>query len=411
VTRAATAWCSPAAARPAWVATRRLLAWHGQPALERACELLAACTDRAFVSLRPEQAGDPLRSALPHIVDGATGQGPIAGIAAAQAARPEAAWLVLACDLPFVDAGTLANLLERRDAAEPRDGLPQRARRPARAAVRDLGAGQPRPLLAFIRAGRHCPRKFLISFGATLIDLPDPLALDNVNTPDELEAARRAACGSRSRLMASVRIQYYALLREQAGRSGEAVDAAGDAAATVRHARGATRLHAAARPAQGRGERRVRRLVAPARRRRRGGVHPAGGRRMSAFAFSRRARAGASRTALADPACGGFVSFEGWVRNDNEGRSVERLDYEAFELAIREGERIIGRRSSASACARPAACTASASLESARWRSGSASRVVTGQRPLPPAATSSTRSSTGYRSGRRNTTRTAIRAG
>ena len=31
--------------------------------------------------------------------------------------------------------------------------------------------------------------------------------------------------------MASVRIQYYALLREQAGRSGEAVDASGDAAA------------------------------------------------------------------------------------------------------------------------------------------------------------------------------------
>jgi molybdopterin synthase catalytic subunit len=43
-----------------------------------------------------------------------------------------------------------------------------------------------------------------------------------------------------------------------------------------------------------------------------------------------------------DPACGGYVSFEGWVRNENEGRRVLRLEYEAFEpLAEREGTRIV----------------------------------------------------------------------
>jgi adenylyltransferase/sulfurtransferase len=46
--------------------------------------------------------------------------------------------------------------------------------------------------------------------------------------------------------------------------------------------------------------------------------------------------------ALADPASGGYASFEGWVRDHNEGRRVERLEYEAFEaLAIKEGERIV----------------------------------------------------------------------
>jgi len=51
--------------------------------------------------------------------------------------------------------------------------------------------------------------------------------------------------------------------------------------------------------------------------------------------------------ALRDPACGGFVTFEGTVRNRNEGRSVRRLEYEAFApLAVREGERIL-----AAACA------------------------------------------------------------
>ena len=48
------------------------------------------------------------------------------------------------------------------------------------------------------------------------------------------------------------------------------------------------------------------------------------------------------RAELADPASGGYASFEGWVRDHNEGHRVERLEYEAFEaLAIKEGERIV----------------------------------------------------------------------
>ncbi|HEX9773311.1 MAG TPA: molybdenum cofactor biosynthesis protein MoaE [Steroidobacteraceae bacterium] len=48
------------------------------------------------------------------------------------------------------------------------------------------------------------------------------------------------------------------------------------------------------------------------------------------------------RAALADPACGGYASFEGWVRDHNEGRRVLRLEYEAYEaLALKEGERIV----------------------------------------------------------------------
>jgi molybdopterin/thiamine biosynthesis adenylyltransferase/molybdopterin synthase catalytic subunit/rhodanese-related sulfurtransferase len=43
-----------------------------------------------------------------------------------------------------------------------------------------------------------------------------------------------------------------------------------------------------------------------------------------------------------DRACGGFASFEGWVRDCNDGRPVERLEYEAYALlAEKEGERIV----------------------------------------------------------------------
>jgi molybdopterin synthase catalytic subunit len=50
----------------------------------------------------------------------------------------------------------------------------------------------------------------------------------------------------------------------------------------------------------------------------------------------------AGRRELLDGSAGGYVSFEGWVRDHNEGREVNRLEYEAFQdLAIKEGDRIV----------------------------------------------------------------------
>ncbi len=64
---------------------------------------------------------------------------------------------------------------------------------------------------------------------------------------------------------------------------------------------------------------------------------------MPAFSFTReRIDTSALRERLSDPAAGGYASFEGWVRNHNEGLAVRHLEYEAFEpLAVKEGERIV----------------------------------------------------------------------
>jgi len=48
------------------------------------------------------------------------------------------------------------------------------------------------------------------------------------------------------------------------------------------------------------------------------------------------------REQLMDPGAGGLCVFEGWVRNENEGRIVERLEYEVYApLAVSEGEKVI----------------------------------------------------------------------
>ncbi len=193
---------------------------RGETQLDAAMALLTPRVARAFISVRPDQREDPARAKYPQIADRGNVQGPIAGISAAFAAHPDAAWLVLACDLPFLDAHTLDALLASRDVT--RDAT----------AFKSTHDGLPEPLCAiyepharaaieqYLADGRNCPRKFLINASTKLLDQPNPRALDNVNTLAEYGAAM-SALSSNEPSVREIRVQYYALLREQAGRSSE----------------------------------------------------------------------------------------------------------------------------------------------------------------------------------------------
>jgi molybdopterin synthase catalytic subunit len=50
----------------------------------------------------------------------------------------------------------------------------------------------------------------------------------------------------------------------------------------------------------------------------------------------------AAKSAVSDTHCGALVVFEGWIRDHNEGRQVERLEYEVYRpVAEKEGAKII----------------------------------------------------------------------
>lgn len=197
------------------------LEYKGKAQLTRAFELASRHVGKVFVSLRAEQTSDPTRAHWPMIVDSEEGEGPIVGIRSALAAQPEVAWLVLACDLPFLSDAAIEELLRRRDPSalataykSAHDGLPEPL-----CAIWEPSAAP--ALAAYQAAGGHCPRKFLIRHGAHLIDLPDPRALDNVNTPEEYSQALAVL---ETVAPMQLKIQYYALMREQAGRSEETLE-------------------------------------------------------------------------------------------------------------------------------------------------------------------------------------------
>jgi len=166
------------------------LDYQGEPQLLRAWRLLERVSERAFVSLRDSQTDDPLRAGLPQIVDCHPAVGPIAGILSAQDEYPEAAWLVLACDLPLLDETTLRELIARRDPqldatvyASSHDGLPE----PLCAIWEPSSKAM---LLQRHRDGSHCPRKALGAMRTVVLPSPGA-ALDNANTPAERDDIRR----------------------------------------------------------------------------------------------------------------------------------------------------------------------------------------------------------------------------
>ena len=199
------------------------LPYGGRSQLERAMALIAPHVTHAYVSVRADQSTDTLRARFPQIPDVHENLGPIAGLLAAQARHPEAAWLVLACDLPLLDELTLAHLLRSRAPQcvatayrSSHDGLPE----PLCAIWEPRSAA---PLAAYVASGRQCPRRFLLGADTCLIDEPNPGALDNINTPEEYRSAMTALAPEASTDSKHITVQYYALLREQAGRRDEAL--------------------------------------------------------------------------------------------------------------------------------------------------------------------------------------------
>jgi molybdenum cofactor guanylyltransferase len=203
------------------------LEYAGKPQLDRAMELIAPLVSRAFVSVRAEQRDDPQRTAYDTIADLRNDLGPLGGIQAAFHAHPSNAWLVLACDLPFLDAATVRHLIERRATSR------------LATAYRSAGNGLPEPLCAiyepasrasleeWIAQGLNCPRKWMIRGDVELLDLPNAHALDNVNTANEyLAASASIVAGGPAGELRRLNVRYFALLREQAGRGSEAVQTA-----------------------------------------------------------------------------------------------------------------------------------------------------------------------------------------
>jgi molybdopterin-guanine dinucleotide biosynthesis protein A len=166
---------------------KALLERDGKTQLAHIVELLEGCVDKVFVSTRADQNKDEERGRFEQVVDRYDDLGPVAGILSALDEYPEVDWLVVACDLPNIDEATIRHLLKHSRGEQPftaysssHDGLPEPLCAVYHSGCADI-------VRRFVDDGVNCPRKILIRSDTHLLEQPNPRALDNVNTPDDLQ--------------------------------------------------------------------------------------------------------------------------------------------------------------------------------------------------------------------------------
>jgi molybdenum cofactor guanylyltransferase len=164
------------------------LRYHtGESQNEFAVNLLKAqLGENVFLSLNSNQFPD---YSEPHIRDKFLGIGPLGGILSAFQQFPDVAWLVVACDMPFLTENSINQLIGGRNPSKmattfksPNDEFPEPL----------ITIWEPKAypkLLQMLAYGYDCPRKALINSDIELLINLNEKELQNINTVEQYEKA------------------------------------------------------------------------------------------------------------------------------------------------------------------------------------------------------------------------------
>jgi molybdopterin-guanine dinucleotide biosynthesis protein A len=177
---------------------KALLNYHAENQLVRTASLLSETCSKVFISCRAEQSSAYSDYGFPVITDTYLDMGPLGGLLSAQRSHPDAAWLLVACDLPFLDGNTLASLLSNRDPFRHATALMSPESRHPEPLLAIYEPKSRRPLLQQHASGNDSLSSFLRNSRILKIDPDNPDALKNVNDNEEMTAARQSLFSSRS---------------------------------------------------------------------------------------------------------------------------------------------------------------------------------------------------------------------
>ncbi|OKS87379.1 NTP transferase domain-containing protein [Mucilaginibacter polytrichastri] len=160
------------------------IAYHGITQRAYMFEMLGRFCAHVYLS-------DKGQNGFETIEDTFTGLGPFGGILSAMQRNPNAAWLTVACDLPYLKPDTIDYLVKHRNPSK------------LATAFLDSDSKFPEPLitiwepraypvmLQFLAQGYSCPRKVLINSDIELLTAPDVSEFRNANSPEERDEALR----------------------------------------------------------------------------------------------------------------------------------------------------------------------------------------------------------------------------
>ena len=177
-------------------ADKGTLDYHGKPQREFLADQMTPFCEETWISLREGQENNI--GEYPVLHDTFTGLGPFGAIVSAFREDPNAAWLTVAVDLPYLSMDSLMALVDGRNPSKlatcfhnPSTGLPEPL----------ITIWEPRAypkLLEFLAQGYSCPRKVLINSDVEEMPLLSMEEIYNANHPEEYQAAKEKIASPRA---------------------------------------------------------------------------------------------------------------------------------------------------------------------------------------------------------------------
>ena len=165
---------------------KAFLQWHGKEQMYYLADLLKQFCNEVFISCREEQAKG-IDKKYKIITDEIENAGPLAAIISAFHQNKNCAWLVVACDLPLLNAKTIEYLIEQREETviatafqSSYDNLPEPL----------ITIWEPKALSLLetvLTEKKYSPKRVLMNAKVKMLHAPNAHVLLNANTPAEKE--------------------------------------------------------------------------------------------------------------------------------------------------------------------------------------------------------------------------------
>lgn len=166
---------------------KALLNYQGKAHARQLWETLEQLGIKSFISCRPDQLERQEMADCPMITDRFLDFGPLGGILSAMAQYPDTAWIVIACDLPFINADRVLDLIRERDPLKQATAYFNFERKQFEPL---FAIYEPRiysRMLHFLGEGLTCPQKVLFNSAIKKLPLAEQSFLANANTPEDRE--------------------------------------------------------------------------------------------------------------------------------------------------------------------------------------------------------------------------------
>ncbi len=160
------------------------LNYHGQPQTHYCFDMLSQLCHETFISCREEQKDLPHLKDLPQIHDSFPVNGPLGGILSAMEQKP-GAWLVVACDLPYLDVKNLNKLIRGRNHFKTATCFTNQEKGWLEPLCTIYEPKAFSRFLQFFSFGYHCPRKMLMNSSVKSIIPDNQDIIINANRPED----------------------------------------------------------------------------------------------------------------------------------------------------------------------------------------------------------------------------------